>query len=74
MNGDRTPLVYAKKDGSIRLCGDHKVTLNQCIKVEQYPLPKPEDHFHQLSDDKEFYILDLSHAYQQMRLTEKSQE
>ena len=38
------------------------------------PLPKPEDLFHQLSDGKEFSILDLSHAYQQMPLTENSKE
>ena len=61
-------------DGSIRLCGDYKVTLNQCIQLDQYPLPKAVGLFHQLSDGKKFTMLDLSHAYQQIPLTEDSKE
>ena len=41
-----TPVVVApKKDGSIRLCGDFRMTLNQAIKVERYPLPLLDDIF-----------------------------
>ena len=68
-----TPVVCVrKKDVSIRLCGDYKVTVNQCMHIDQYPLPRPEDLFNQLSGGSKFSILDLSHAYQQMPLTEES--
>ncbi len=39
-----TPVVpIRKKDGSIRLCGDYKVTVNQETITETYPLPKIDD-------------------------------
>ena len=53
-----TPVVCVKKDGSIRLCGDYKVTVNQCMYIDQYPLPRPEDLFNQLSGGSKFSILD----------------
>ena len=39
-----TPVVpIIKKDGSIRLCGDYKVTVNQATETDTYPLPRIED-------------------------------
>ena len=34
-----------KGDGKMQLCNDCKVTINQSLEVNQYPLPKPEDLF-----------------------------
>ena len=67
------PIVpVPKKDGKVRVCGDYKVTTNQNLDVDQYPLPKPDDLFATLANGKTFSTLDLSQAYQQMLLEEES--
>jgi hypothetical protein len=34
-----TPIVpVIKKDGTIRVCADFKLTLNKCLEVDHYPL------------------------------------
>ncbi len=39
-----TPIVpVPKPDGSIRVCGDYKLTVNQAAEVDSYPVPKAED-------------------------------
>jgi hypothetical protein len=70
-----TPIVpIAKKDGSFRLCGDYKLTLNPALEVDRYPVPKIEDLFTSLSGGKYFTKLDLAHAYQQILLDTKSRQ
>ena len=69
------PIVpVIKSDGSIRLCGDYKVTINQASKLDTYPLPRVEDLFAALSGGKIFSKLDLAHAYQQIPLDENSKK
>ena len=43
-----------KKNGKFRICGHYKVTINQALDVDQYPLPKPEDLFATLAGGKKF--------------------
>ena len=70
-----TPIVpVLKRDGSVRLCGDYKVTINQILNVDKYPLPKIEDLFVKLQGGVYFSKLDLSNAYQQLLLDERSRE
>lgn len=55
-----TPIVpIVKPDGSVRICGDYKVTINAVAKLETYPLPKIEDLFTALSGGTVFSKLDL---------------
>ena len=55
------------KDGHFRICGHYKVTANQALDTDQYPLPRPDDLFsiHILAEGDKFSKLDLSQAYQQ---------
>ena len=63
------PIVtMPKKDGTVRICGDYKVTVNPVLDVDQYPLPWPEDLFATLAGGKFFSTLDLTHAYNQVVL------
>ena len=67
------PIVpVVKRDGSIRICGDYKQTVNQASLVDPYPLPRIDDLFTSLSGGKKFSKLDLSKAYQQLVLAESS--
>ena len=69
------PIVpVLKKDGSVRICGDYRLTVNQAAKLETYPLPKIEDLLTSLTGGKTFTKLDLAHAYQQVELEEDSRK
>lgn len=70
-----TPLVCVPKiDGSVRLCGDYKVTVNQCIHTDQHPIPTPEEVLAKIAGGQKFSKIDLKCAYQQLVLDDKSQE
>ena len=59
------PIVpVVKKDDSIRICGDYKLTVNQAAKVD--------DLFASLAGGIFFSKLDLAHAYQQIVLDDEA--
>ena len=67
-------VVVPKSDGSVRICGDYKVTINQVVDDEQYPLPTAQDLYSTLAGSKVFTKLDLTHAYAQMNVEEASRK
>jgi len=70
-----TPVIaIPKPDGTVRLCGDYKVTVNPAIKVDKYPLPTTEDIFASLTGGVIFSKLDLRQAYLQMEGDEDTQK
>ena len=70
-----TPVVAVPKpDGRVCLCGDFKVTVNQALSVDQYPLPKVDDLLATLAGGKHFTKLDLTQAYLQLELHPDSQK
>ena len=69
------PIVpVVKSDGSFRICGDFKLTVNQVAKSDSFPLPRIEDLFSTLAGGQAFTKLDLAHAYQQVPLEESSRQ
>lgn len=67
------PIVpVLKSDKSVRICGDYKLTVNKAAHVDTYPIPRLEDLFSKLSGGTIFSKLDMSQAYAQLVLDEKS--
>jgi transposase InsO family protein len=70
-----TPLVCVPKpDGTVRLCGDYKVTVNRALQIEYFPMPTPEQVFTAMANGVKFSKIDLRAAYQQLLLDEASQQ
>ena len=69
------PIVpVVKQDGSVRICGDYKGTVNQVSKLDNYPIPKTKDLLATLGGGNKFTKLDMSQAYQQLELEESSKK
>ncbi|XP_023809022.1 uncharacterized protein K02A2.6-like [Oryzias latipes] len=69
------PIVpILKPDGTVRICGDYKLTVNKVSALEQYPIPRMEDLIACLSGGEKYTKLDMSHAYQQIVLDEEARK
>lgn len=73
MNGQ--PIVpVIKSNGSIRICGNFKLTVNPHLIMNRHPLPLIEEILASLGGGERFSQIDLSHAYMQIPVTEASRE
>ena len=68
-----SPVVWLKKGDKLRMCADYKVHVNNKNSTEAYPLPCIETFFSKVSGAKLLAKIDLSNAYWQIPLDEKSQ-
>lgn len=70
------PIVPVEKKDSdeVRICGDFKVTYNQCADLVQYPIPKIEDLHTALRGSTVFSVLDMSQAYHQIPIAKESRK
>lgn len=72
---EASPLVVrVKANNTLRFCIDGKVTINKYLETEHYPLPRMDDIFASLSNCNIFCVVDLTGAFKQLSVSEKSQE
>lgn len=70
-----TPIIAVEKPTKeIRICADCKVTINKYLVKDHYPLPQIDDIFAGLTGAKNFCVLDLRDAFQQIEVADSSQE
>ena len=71
-----TPVVpVPKRDGSFKICGYFKVTLNPVLEMDQHDIPKAGDSFANLARVNSIpFSICIMQAYQQWLLHEESAE
>ncbi|XP_064473364.1 uncharacterized protein K02A2.6-like [Ornithodoros turicata] len=68
-----TPIVPVhKRDGTLRICGDYRCTVNTVSQPDKYPLPTATEMFAILANGAVFSKLDLAQAYLQLPVDEES--
>ena len=67
-------VIVHKKNGTIRICADFKVSLNESLETHRHPLLTPEEIFSHLNQGERFTQIDFTDAYLQMEVNEDSKE
>ena len=69
------PIVAVpKRDGSLRVCGDYKVSANKAMICDTHPIPRSKDIFAAMAGGVSFSKLDLSHTYLQLHLDDAAKD
>ncbi|KII72917.1 Transposon Tf2-6 polyprotein [Thelohanellus kitauei] len=71
-----TPIVPVKKGetGKLRICGDYSVWVNETLEDHRYPIPSPDGLLNQLGGCHYYSKIDLSEAYNQVKISPESQK
>lgn len=70
-----TPIVpVLKSNGTVRLCGDYRSTVNIATDTDTYPLPTLDEAFTALQGGVIFSKIDLERAYTQVSVDEPTAE
>ena len=72
-----SPIVpVEKEDGTVRICGDYKSTVNPNLETKQYPLPTVEECFQPMSYGwgAKVFEVGFSQAYNNLKLKEGDQK
>nr|XP_054749713.1 uncharacterized protein K02A2.6-like [Lytechinus pictus] len=67
-------VAVPKKDGSVRICGNYKTTVNPVLDPVQPPNINVENILANLGGGVLFSTVDLAHAYNQLELDEESKK
>ena len=68
-----TPLVpILKSNGKLRVCTNYKRTINKYLKDVKRPIPRIEELYVKLRGGQKFTKLDMSCAYNQFKVSEKT--
>jgi hypothetical protein len=69
------PIVpVLKPNDDCRICGNFKLTVNQYVDSQTYPIPRIDDVLHILSGGDKFSRIDVSDVYLQIELDEVSRK
>lgn len=60
------------EDGSVRLCGNYKFTINKALSSDPYLMPSVQEVLNAVSRIKCFAKLDMAQAYKQLTVDEES--
>lgn len=52
LNWAKPIIPVLKRDDSVRICGDYKVTINPDLDVPEHPMPSADDLYTQLNREK----------------------
>lgn len=63
-----------KTNGSVRICGNFKLTLNPCLIRDRHPIPLIDEIFMALRKGQTFSQVDLEHAYMQIPVEKESRK